>query len=638
MFDFKIPFIALAGCVMAFGETSSDSVQDMPNMVVTATRKSVPIENSPSVTYVTDVAEVGAISAKTAADALEYIPGLSIEGGTGSGGPLKKNVTINGLPSNYSLVIVNGARLLSSHFHTGTDINLIPADNIEHIEVIKDATSSQYGSDALGGVINIITRDGSSKERLIVNTAVGTQGTYRGSFAFSGGDDDLVNFSVYTGWNQTEGVPIIYPAHRLKELDYRNLSVMDRINAKIGERIRLQVDFNYFTIDQTFRKMPMQSKLFMPQLKASVELSPQTTIDVQTYYTRWESKINNELNEIVAPQVLITYSGAPHQVITGGAEYNWRNFQRSKVPMSDQHLMGFFVQDELHPLKNLTILAAARVDMTENRVDSIADLGPVFSPRVSMLYRAQDWLSLRLSAGRGFKAPLVMELYEVGYTHGKDLRYGNTGLNPEYSTSVTSGIEVDIPGGVSFIVNGFYNRLTNMIYPIYEFTDSLGYNVYVRRNIGKAMVAGGETCVKYFARFGKAKLDALAGLSITRNKNIKTGTILPYSPGNALFLRLSPSLEIRDNLQVNMFGAVKCVMDRQLWNYRSETFTSIKPITGLSDYQRVDAGISVRFGNAEYYFRASNLLGQEIETYEDALMKTEGKTVLEGGVRIELCK
>ncbi|MBN1761397.1 MAG: TonB-dependent receptor, partial [Chitinispirillaceae bacterium] len=628
----------VTGCAMTFGETPSDSLPDMPKLVITATRKSVPVENAPSVAYVTDAAEVGTISAKTAADALEYILGLSIEGGTGSGGPLKKNATINGLPSNYSLVLVNGARLLSSHFHTGTDINLIPADNIERIEVIKDATSSQYGSDALGGVINIITRDGSSRERLVVNTALGTQGTYRGSMAFSGGDDDRINFSVYTGWNQTEGVPIIYPAHRIKELDYRNLSVMDRINARIGDRIRLQADVNYFTIDQTFRSSPMQSKLFMPQVKASVELSPQMTLDVQTYYTRWESAINNEINEVAAPQVMLSYRGAPLQTITGGAEYNWRNFQRSKVPMSDQHLMGFFAQDELHPIKNLTILAAARVDMTQNSVDSIPDLGPVFSPRISMLYRARDWLGLRLSAGRGFKAPLVMELYEVGYTHGKDLRYGNTGLNPEYSTSVTGGIETALPGGISLTVNGFYNRLTDMIYPVYEYTDSLGYNVYVRRNIKEAMVAGGETGIRYVARFKMMTLDAIGGVSITRNKDLKTGVILPYAPGNGLFLKLSPSIKVHDDLVVNLFGGVKCAMDRQLWNYRSESSTTIQPITTLTDFQKVDAGVSVRFGIAEYYFRASNLLEQEIETYEDALMKTEGTMLLEGGVRIALRK
>ena len=129
------------------------TVIEMENIVVTASRRITLLKDTPDMTLVTPASEIRAIGAQSVSDVLEYMPGVSTEGGTGSGQPFKKTVSINGMPAVYSIVMVDGARLLSSHFHTGANVNMVPPENIERIEVLKGAASAQYGTDGLGGVV-----------------------------------------------------------------------------------------------------------------------------------------------------------------------------------------------------------------------------------------------------------------------------------------------------------------------------------------------------------------------------------------------------------------------------------------------------------------------------------------------------
>lgn len=607
---------------------SADSIPQLEKMVVTATRKETPLKDVPSISYVADASEISSIGATRSSDALEYIPGVNVEGGTGSGTPFKKNVSINGMPSHYSLILVDGMRLLSSHFHTGADVAMIPAENIERIEVIKDAGSAQYGSDAMGGVVNIITRKGQHAPALRFSTSAGSQRTYRGNISVSGTTGENILHHSYVGWSQTDGLPILKPTHRLGQLDFKNLSVTNRVSASINESNVLSTNINYFTVEQTFRDSRMDSRLFIPQVELTTELDEDASLNTQAYYTRWEGEINNELNEIITPQVNFSYSGLPRQQLLIGGEYNWRQFQRKAVPKHSQHAFGIYIQDELKMSEKIVTLAALRMDMTVNESDDVKNAGPVFSPKLSALYRPVDMLSFRISAGRGFKAPAVQDLYEQGYGHGFDLRYGNPDLQPEYSTSGSFGIELNTPIGLSLSLNGFGNLVTDMIALINEGTSDSGYVVYRRQNINEALVGGGEITATYTKAFGKVLLNTQTGFSISHNQDRETGEILPYYPGQTFHFKMNPSVNITPQFSLGLFAGLKTGMGRQLWNYKTGE------ITDLKDYQKLDAGISAKiFNNYELFCKGSNLLGQEIESYEDLLMVTEGKRTYEFGFR-----
>jgi outer membrane cobalamin receptor len=167
-------------------DSSSAGVTYLDRLIVSATRQESILGNSPSISYVVGREDVDVVDAQQVSDALQYVTGVNIEGGTGSGGANKRNIAINGMPSYYNVVMLNGMRLRSSHIQTGTDVNQIPAGAVERIEIIKDASSALYGSDALGGVVNIVTPRGGAKPTATIGGSFGSNNSWKGEVSSTG--------------------------------------------------------------------------------------------------------------------------------------------------------------------------------------------------------------------------------------------------------------------------------------------------------------------------------------------------------------------------------------------------------------------------------------------------------------------
>lgn len=155
-------------------------------VVVTATRRPTLLKDVPEIAMTVSRNEIEITSPRDAGEAVRFLPGASVEAGTQGGLPTKENISIDGLPAQYNIILLDGTRVLSSHFHTGADINVIPPENIERIELVKGAASSQYGSDGIGGVLNIITKKGIDNAGLQFTAYHGSQNTSHFSL-FSGG-------------------------------------------------------------------------------------------------------------------------------------------------------------------------------------------------------------------------------------------------------------------------------------------------------------------------------------------------------------------------------------------------------------------------------------------------------------------
>ncbi|MBN1308170.1 MAG: TonB-dependent receptor, partial [Chitinispirillaceae bacterium] len=565
------------------------------------------------------------------------IPGVSVESGTGSGSPAKKNISLNGMPSYYSVVLVDGVRILSSHFHTGGDIDLVPSANVERIEVLKDAASAQYGSDCMAGIVNIITRRGTDEPYLSFGTGGGSEHTFYGNLLVSGKTTDNVYHNAFASWKQTDGLPIMQPARRMGQLDFKNFTLMDRIDVDLPGNSALGVAVNYHTIASTFNNAAMDSRLFIPRMTYDLTISDRLGMQSVVYYSRWESEINGELNEVASPQVSLRWNGLPRNTFMAGVEYDWRNFARRAVSEHHQHLGGLFIQDEIGVIDGLNLLAALRLDMMAN-TENARDAGAVVSPRISALYRPVEPLGLRLSAGRGFKAPTVQELYEYEYPHGNYRRSGNPDLLPEYSNSVSGGFDWSILPGLTLVAHGYANFITDMITPVFDYiavtpkpdgsgSDSLF--MYVRQNIHRAKVYGGELMAGYRFHAGIFGLGAQAGASYAYNENTSTGSILPYFPGLAIFLKVNPSFSIGSSASVALFAGIKFLHGRKVQEYRSNTATEI------ADNEEFEGGLTATFlKRYELYVKGSNLLARELEWYEDALMRTDGRRLFEAGLKI----
>ncbi|MFH1760758.1 MAG: TonB-dependent receptor, partial [bacterium] len=619
-------------------------------IIVTATRHATQQEKSPGISSVVNRQEIEDLSAQHPSDIMPYVPGLSVEAGTGSGLPFKKNIAINGMPNYYNVVMVDGMRLLSSHIQTGVNIDLIPANSIQRIEIIKDASSALYGSDALGGVINMITRAGTAKPEAIITGGAASNNTFHGEVQSRGMTGSGGIYSVYAGYEQSDGMDILLPAHRIGHMGYTRLSLINRFDVPITPRLDLtgylhfhtnEAEFSdgYSTVSETTLVAPDSStskwvqvkseydmqtaQLFLPGVNLTYQFNKNFKANFKAYYERWKAEISSEHDEIASPLLSADYFGLDNNVITGGMEYLWHNYCRSGVPdTNSQKMISGFVQDQF-VLKDtlLTILAALRLDYISNAKNGAENCGPVVSPKLSLLYRPMEKLSLRTTAGRGFKAPTIQELYEYRF-HRSYYRVGNPELKPEYSTNIAAGADYRPLKPLSLCVNGYANLLSDMIVVVENGTIN-GIPKYDRMNLESGSIAGveGHLDIQLLAY----QLELGGGLVVQSSED--DSLRIPYLPSKSLFCRIRGNQKLGAVLKFSEFIGFSMALDREYWNYSNN---SVNP---LADLHNLQAGASLELDNKlKLYAKGSNLLGEEQEMYEDVLLQTSSDKLFEAGV------
>ena len=614
------------------------TVIKMDQVVVTATRQSRLLEQSPDVTIIQTADEIRAMGAVQVSDIIEYMPGVGSIGGTGSGQPFKRAVSINGMPAYYSLILLDGKRVLSSHIHTGANVNVVPPEHIERIELVKGAMSAQYGTDGLGGVLNIITRKGSDRTGLSFTSYGGSRKTFHNGLSIIGSMGKGMQHSLCSSWEQSDALPIIKPVFRKDRLSYTIFHLMDRIDAEIFDNFKASVSINYMNTETPYQQEPQASTLFTPGLNLEYVISNNIMVQASGYYSKWKSQLNNELNEIASPEIIFNFSGWKNHNFLLGTEFIYRNFARNRVAEHDQQAFGVFLQDEISIGSAWHLLTAIRLDKVEN-------INPVVSPKLSVLYRINENLSWRTSIGRGFRAPTVQDLYETLYSHPGDIHYraGNPNLEPEFSTTLIAGIDWKLINNLSIMLNGYYYAINNMITPVDHglenptlyfspeqipfVTDSLVY-IYRRENIHRGIIGGGEIKVLWYL-FPGYSLEG--GFSLSHNENKDTGESLPYYPGKSLSLKLQFRQAITKRLAIGGFIGLNATMDRKIWRYKHNVEQNIS----LNDYQKLDASLSLFLHKGyELFFNMDNLLGQELHLYEDVDFVIEGTRLYRVGLKL----
>jgi len=628
------------------GHTTSLSIQleaqvlKLDEITVTATRQAQLLARTCDVTIIQTAEDIRTIGAAHVDDIIEYMPGVSSVAGTGSGQPFKRAVSINGLPATYGLILLDGRRVLSSHIHTGANVNIIPPEHIERIELVKGAMSAQYGTDGIGGVLNIITRKGSDKTRVTFSSYAGSQKTFHNGISITGSVATGIKHSFFSSWEQSDGLPIIKPVFRKGKLSYTMFHLMDNVEAKISDRLNMSASIFYINTESPYQQNPSASTLLTPSLEFEYEISKNLKCWGSGYYSKWSSQRNNELNETASPELVFNYLGwDSHNLLLGG-EYIFNNFRRVRVTENNQENFGFFMQDEFIITSAWRLLTAIRLDKVEN-------IAPVVTPKVSVLIRALNNLSLRASFGRGFRAPTLQDLNETLYSHPGNIHFraGNPDLKPEYSTNIMAGMDWNIADNISFIVNAYHYSIENMITPIDHgledptlyfpseqipfITDTLAY-IYQRENIHKGLINGGEIKMLWDL---SSEYSIESGLSLTDNKNEDTGKSLPYYPGKSVSLKIKGKQALARGTTLGGFVGLNAAMDRKIWRFIHDSEQEVK----LNNYQKLDAGLSLSLQNGyELFFNVDNLLEQEIHLYEDVEMLIEGTRLFRGGIRLHL--
>lgn len=397
-------------------------------------------------------------------------------------GTMGAMMTINGLGNDFILVLVDGKRMYGD-VGGNTDLNRINPDDVERIEILKGAASLLYGSDAIAGVVNIITKKSKQKVNLSNTTRIREYNTFQqsntidlnlGRFSWNGNfnrkssdgwqlspfeldDDELVEteakaqnkyedktFSQCLTFRATDKLEI-YAGNSYYEKDmYRPQSVgkygyhfTDKtfeVGAKylLNKRDYLSVDYNY----DRFRYYYRYNQEYQDYKPGDKSINNDQRMN--NFRLKYVNKISDK------------------NILTIGADYLKEKMvseDRLVNGKADANTFAFYVQEELKLLEKLELVAGARLVKHK-------EFGSAFTPKVSLLYKL-DHLNFRGTYGYGFKAPTVKELY-YSYEKRGTLFLGNTDLDPQKSQFSSLGVEFH-NSFLSASITGYINNVDDLI-------------------------------------------------------------------------------------------------------------------------------------------------------------------------------
>ncbi|NNM72857.1 TonB-dependent receptor [Enterovirga sp. DB1703] len=477
----------------------------LPDVVVTADRRPEPIGRSASAITVVTREELQSFSPTNLVDALRNVPGLDV---SDAGGPGSTTVVrLRGANTGQTLVLIDGIRVNDPTSASGEfDFsNLLPTA-IERIEVLRGPQSALYGSDAIGGVVNIITRSGGGQPRFEARTEGGSYGTFSSSatasgsvgpwsYAFSGGGQTTNGFSRY-GYR----IPQLERRFGKFEPDgFTRWGGYGRLGYDAGEGVRLEIGMLSFRTfaeydagsstlprnvvfsgnNRIFPDTPAETTRTLTQIwgRGTAEQGPLThTLQVYANQTDREFRdltyranpvriTSDGLTEFRGDRVGTEYQGDLRLQTFGTLTFGGRvesekatTFSTSYVPgptirtrtlEAQQDTRSVFALYQL-PIGERVILSAGGRHDEVNRLsfDTWRATGAFLIPETGT--------KLRASGGTGGKAPTLYQLFEP--------RYGNPGLSPETSIGWDAGIDQTFwDGRLAVAATVFGNRFQNMI-------------------------------------------------------------------------------------------------------------------------------------------------------------------------------
>ncbi len=472
---------------------AEEQAVDTRNVTITATRTEQEIKETPSAVEVITREDLDKIGAHNLADALQMATSINVSAPAMAG----SNITVRGMSTRHSLILINGKRLVSEGSYSTAnsyELERINMENVERIEIVRGPVSSMYGSDALGGVINIITRK-PEKEEFTFSLS-----PQRYSDKFSVGNENY--FLRYDSGKNSKWSWIV-SADRTETDAYTNDD--GTAENQFGQRDNFNLEGTYDLSDDTF--LDVSINLLREDLKGrTTETSGALRNDtydntrdqfslglrgkakngdyqIRTYYGEHE-KINKsfldstgQLTDFdVSKRKTWTLEGhlstqiADNHLLTTGGEIRKEEYRGTRIGTgnnifditygnitkqgseADMDYSAIYVQDEWLVNDRLLVIPSVRYD------DSNRFSGNV-SPKLGMTYKMNDNSRLKLNVGKGFKAPTLDDMYMEMTKRMAGMTVhvtGNPDLKPEKSTSYELAIEGEKGntfGKLSYFVN-----------------------------------------------------------------------------------------------------------------------------------------------------------------------------------------
>jgi len=619
-------------------------------IVITATRTENPVSKLPMAVEVITREQIEASGSLNLADVLAEAEDVNaLEPVNGRIGVAK----LRGLDSSLTLVLIDGYRVLAG-FQGYADLREIPAGMIERIEIVRGAGSALYGSDAVSGVINVITRQptkslhggltisgGESREGEAgtiqtdgwVSGAVGklgfaVAGTYYdrdrydrdASDAMTDGDDRKIGagsasltYELKPGVKLTGG--FVYADNQLdgnrtqtsgdfeREVDSDRMMVHAGVELKTGDESNLTLHVSRSTYDW---KSDMDNLDGVPTVTTATASDTTTTTETTTFS---RTKVSQDADQFDA-----RWTGRIAEVhrLTAGAEYRTEEREDSgssvttkvvtktgAVSSGPTSMVATDASSIEHDTNNLGLYLQDEFTglkpltiIAGLRYDDHSDFGSEYSPKVALLLPLDDHLKLRASYAEGFRAPSLYELYTGSLETKKSIILSNPDLDAEGSKSWEVGADFSLEK-LTASITAFRNEVRGMISQVLV-DDATTPDTYQYRNLSKAMTRGIEISASLRLPHGFSLSDRVSFLD---TQNLDTGEALLFVPDVANVLRFdyaNSRIGLKGNVRVVSTGTQYRSADEKIPGY---TLVNCYLSKSVSKHAELFAGVDNLFND-----------------------------------------
>ncbi len=548
----RLFYIFLFLCpLLAFAQerTNDSTLKILDEVVVSGTRSENKVSNLPLPIEVINSKSIQQSGSQKLLEILQMQSGLVVASnplGTALQGypnPFGEGVQMQGLDPAYTLIMVDGEPLTGRNAGI-INLGRIATGNIEQIEILKGTATSLYGSDALAGVINVITKI-PVKNKICVNTHYASNNTLglNGSANFI---HKKAALQIFGSRYSSDGYDLDKNIYGKTVDPFTDYTFNSKLIFPWNDKNKLTFSARYFSDNQR------NNYLIFPQSEPIV-VNGNTIETDKSIYAKWQHKINSFVNYfaslyatsysnnaavflemkdslyeritlsqlLVKPEIQFNIGKDPASLFIAGAGYNIEKVNSTRYS-STKHLNSWYtyIQKQFHWKTKTNIIAGARFD---KNLLYTAQL----SPKLAIAYKINPDLIVKGSIGAGFKAPDFRQQFLdfsnslVGYTllGARELGNGLTTLkkngqidnniniqpylngvilSPEKSVGINLGFDYTFQSNIIFKINFFRNDISNLIetYNL-PFNKTNNQSIYSYINVNKVYTEGGELVVSH---------------------------------------------------------------------------------------------------------------------------------------------
>jgi vitamin B12 transporter len=592
---------------------------------VTANRLSTEPNKVASSVTIVDRDAIERSGAVFVSDLLHSVPGVQVARSGGAG--QKTSIFLRGAKSEHVLVLVDGIKINDPMTPgRGIDLGALTTENLERIEIVRGPQSTLHGSDAIGGVINIITKCGKGKPTFFVSGEIGSHRTHREQAGVSGSTkDERLDYSLHLSRTATHAESAAAKWHGNDERDhFRSRAVSARLGLAATENLDLALyvwhgvsragidndagpggdDPNHVARAEWWQarlagtlmtcddKWEQTLGVSFTDMRRDIDNDPDAAHPDDSVESRFDSRLvkfdwQHNIFLVDREDYLNTLSvGIETEKEYGSSSYSstsqWGPYSTAFAERTARNT-GVYVQDRIELHKSFFATVGLRRDDHEN-------FGSHTTWRVAPMYVVPSTQTrVRATYGTGFKSPSLFQLYSDS---------GNPDLNPEESKSWDAGVEQPFWDGKAVVgATWFKSRFTNLIDWVMtnpDFFTGEYYNVARARSHGVELTASVRPI---------EKLNLNGSYTRTHTEDAATGEPLPQRPRN----KASFGVDYRFlEKKVNVGARAHYVGHREDVRYPAQV--------DVPSYMLLDllAGYEVN-DNVRIFMRVENLLDKRYE-------------------------